>query len=134
MIKYFSLVIHQERCIGREACTVACRIENKGFHGWIRIHTMNSASKDTPTGHFPELKMHFLPILCQHWENPHCADACRLEGIRKREDGPVVLNKDRCDGCQACLGACPYDAIIFNYKTGKAEKCNFCAPPDRTGT
>jgi Fe-S-cluster-containing dehydrogenase component len=44
----------------------------------------------------------------------------------KRPDGIVILNEETCDGCQACLAACPYDAIAFDEERGKAFKCNLC--------
>ena len=127
MKKRLGLIIDQERCIGCEACTVACRNENQGVQGWIRVETLNAAQKDTPQGKFPDLKMHFLPLVCQHCEQPPCAAACPLEAIIKQEDGVVVLDEATCDGCQTCLDACPYDAIIFNAETDKAEKCNLCS-------
>jgi len=122
----YALVIDQERCIGCEACTVACKIENKAATYWIRVETQNAAKKDTPQGRFPDLMMTFLPHLCMHCDEPPCADACPVEAIVKREDGPVVLEEQKCDGCRACLDACPYDAICFSQEKEVVEKCNFC--------
>ncbi len=61
MKKRLGMVIDQERCIGCEACTVACKIENQGIKGWIRVETQNVLRKDTPQGRFPDLRMHFCP-------------------------------------------------------------------------
>jgi len=124
--KQYGLVIDQERCIGCEACTVACKNENKGVRGFIRVSTLNTPQKDTPAGVFPNLKMIFLPALCNHCENPPCAKACPLEAIIKEDIGLVILDEETCDGCQTCLDACPYGAIAFNDEKNKAEKCNFC--------
>jgi len=124
--KHLGFVIDQERCIGCEACTVACIKENLGQSGWIRVATLDAPCKDTPAGTFPSLTMHFMPILCNHCQQPPCATACPLEAIVKSNDGPVILNQETCDGCQACLDACPYGAIQFNDQKDKAEKCNLC--------
>jgi len=127
MNKRLGLIIDQERCIGCEACSVACRIENKTSNFWITVETQGGQDKDTPNGVYPNLSLNFLPKLCNHCENPPCVDSCPVNAIGKREDGIVILNQDECDGCQACLNACPYSIIIFNNEKRIAEKCNLCS-------
>ena len=126
MSKRLGIVIDQERCMGCEACTVACRIENHTAGPWICVETQNVRRKDTPEGRFPALSMHFLPRLCQHCAHPPCVDACPAEALVKRPDGAVVLDEDKCDACQLCLEACPYQAILYNTEKNMIEKCNLC--------
>ena len=133
MIKRYGMVIDQERCIGCEACTVACKIENNGTTGWVQVTTQNASHKDIPEGCFPDLKMHFLPTLCNHCESPPCVAACPLEAITKDENGIVLLDEPTCDGCQTCLDACPYGAIVYSDENDKAEKCNMCCHRIETG-
>jgi Fe-S-cluster-containing dehydrogenase component len=120
------LVIDQERCIGCEACTVACKNENQGAVGFMRVRTQDAVRKDVPAGTFPDLRMTFMPLVCNHCENPPCAEICPLGAITKRQDGIVVLNQEACDGCRACVDACPYAAISFDEEKEAAEKCNLC--------
>jgi len=127
MNKRFGMVVDQERCIGCEACSVACRIENNASAFWIRVETQNVSQKDIPEGKFPDLRMDFLPRLCNHCEKPPCVDACPVEALVKRKDGPVVLNEGLCTKCQACLTACPYNSIFYNREKDLVEKCNLCA-------
>ena len=114
MNKRLGLVIDQERCIGCEACTVACKLENKSLGYWIQVETQNVTQKDTPAGIYPDLRMNFLPHLCNHCVEPPCVSSCPNEALVKREDGPVVLNEIYCNGCKACINACPYDIILYN--------------------
>jgi len=121
------MVIDQERCIGCEACSIACKIENNTTDYWVKVETQGGAVKDTPGGNFPNLTMDFLPKLCNHCENPPCVDSCPEDALQKRDDGIVILNQELCTGCQSCLTACPYNAITFDVENNLAEKCNFCA-------
>ena len=43
--QHLVMVIDQERCIGCEACTVACKNENNGAQGHIRVTTLDSPKR-----------------------------------------------------------------------------------------
>ena len=128
MAKRYGLVIDLERCIGCNTCTIACKVENNMEIGsGIVVETIGGPHRDTPGGKFPKLSMYYLPMPCMHCDQPPCLDACPVEAIYKRGDGMVLIDKDKCDGCQACLPACPYDALSYDAKGNLAQKCNLCA-------
>jgi nitrate reductase beta subunit len=80
------------------------------------------------------LTMFYLPRICNHCANPSCVAACPSGAIYKRgEDGIVLINQEKCRGWRACVSACPYKKIYFNWKTGKSEKCILCYPRLETG-
>jgi len=91
------------------------------------VETLGAGRKDTPAGQYPDLSMDFLPRLCMHCASPPCVEVCSSGALWKREDGVVILDGERCDGCQACVEACPYGAIAPSSGTGPVEKCNLCA-------
>jgi Fe-S-cluster-containing dehydrogenase component len=125
IITQFVMVIDQERCIGCDACSVACQLENNTQNYWIFVETQGGAQKDTPKGKYPNLEINFLPRLCNHCVDPPCKDSCPIGAIIKRNDGIVLIDKDICDGCKVCITACPYGVISFD-NNNTAEKCNFC--------
>lgn len=128
MANKYGLVIDLERCIGCHTCTIACKLENSMEKGsGIRVETIGGPHRDTPGGEYPNLSMHFLPVPCMHCDEPPCLDACPLEAIFKREDGIVLVDEEKCDGCQTCLPACPYGVLIFDDEKEIVRKCTLCA-------
>lgn len=80
------------------------------------------------------ISMMYLPRICNHCVNPSCVAACPSGALYKRgEDGIVLVNQDKCRGWRACVTACPYKKIYYNWKTGKSEKCILCYPRVETG-
>ena len=52
---------------------------------------------------------------------------------KRGEDGIVLIDQNRCRGWRACVPACPYKKVYFNWHTGKSEKCILCYPRLETG-
>jgi len=76
----------------------------------------------------------YLPRMCNHCANPSCVASCPSGALYKRgEDGIVLINQEVCKGWRACVAACPYKKIYYNWKTGKSEKCILCYPKLETG-
>lgn len=122
------LFIDLERCHGCNTCMIACKVENQRESGsGIRIETKGGPHPNTPGGRFPRLYMHYLPIPCMHCEEPPCLEACPVGAISRREDGIVLVDEEMCDGCRACLPACPFDALDYSSESGTVWKCNLCS-------
>ncbi len=96
---------------------------------WIRQITL----KDNLTG-----RLTSLPMMCQHCEEPPCADVCPTGASFRRADGIVMVDRHICIGCRYCMMACPYKARSFIHAEvaeklthtprgkGCVESCNFC--------
>lgn len=128
MTRRYAVVIDLGRCVGCHTCSIACKAEhNIGKGSGIRVETVGGAHPDTPAGKFPDLTMHYLPMPCMHCEFPPCVDACPTGAIGKREDGIVLVEHDKCNGCQSCLDICPYNALLYDPQTNLVWKCTLCA-------
>jgi len=80
------------------------------------------------------LAMMYLPRICNHCANPSCVASCPSGALYKRgEDGIVLVHQETCRGWRACVVACPYKKVYYNWKTGKSEKCILCYPRLETG-
>jgi formate dehydrogenase iron-sulfur subunit len=38
----------------------------------------------------------------------------------------VIIQQDVCNGCRACIPACPFGVISYNRQTGRVNKCTLC--------
>jgi len=127
--KRYAMVIDLRRCIGCDACMVACKAEFDVplgvFRTWVPYKVV---------GTYPNVKKQFLPRLCNHCDDPPCVRACPVEATFKVDDGGFVLQRyERCIGCKACMASCPYNARFMLPKhrtytdiTSVVDKCTFC--------
>lgn len=122
MAKKYGMVIDLRKCVGCEACTVACKAENGvplgNFRTWVQTHE---------TGTFPNVGLHFVPKLCNHCDHPACVSVCPTGASFKRgEDGIVLINQEICVGCKYCMVACPYGVRYLHEARGVVDKCTWC--------
>ena len=115
------MVIDTRRCVGCKDCVVACKTENQTPTGMNR-DWITTATK----GRYPHLSMTIRSERCNHCDNPPCVTCCPTGASHVHEWGGVVLvAKEQCIGCKACLASCPYDAR-YVHPEGYADKCTFC--------
>lgn len=119
-----AIYVDLKRCIGCNACSVACKQENN-----VRIGELWNRVFGVETGSYPAVDVRVLPMLCQQCLEAPCKLACdRLghQAMIRRPDGILYVDQNRCTGCQHCITACPFKAIFLNPETNKAEKCHLC--------
>lgn len=121
--KRYGMAIDLRRCIGCQACTVSCSIENQPPVGQFRTLVHQYEVKNNETQQTAAV---MLPRLCNQCDNPPCVPVCPVQATWQRKDGIVVVDSDQCVGCGYCVQACPYDARFINHETQVADKCNFC--------
>lgn len=110
------------KCVGCQACVVACQIENQGVSSepWREINTYNSFQH-------PALPMFHFSLACNHCKDPLCLVHCPARAYKKDAVHQTVDHQeDRCIGCRYCTWACPYDAPKFIHAKGVVEKCTLC--------
>ena len=139
--------INLDRCIGCHTCANACKMQNNVPDGmlWNRVLTEGCERFDSAEGTYPNLSRTYVPLACQHCENPACLKVCPTGATYKDEQGRVEIDYDRCIGCRMCMAACPFNARVFNWEDpqrdgdfnwgdarvpvrtrGVMEKCTLC--------
>lgn len=126
--KRFSMLIDLRKCVGCQACTAGCAIENQAPLGQFRtIVKQYQVALSPPNSASSEVKAFMLPRLCNHCADAPCIPVCPVQATYQRADGIVMVDNERCVGCAYCVQACPYDARFINHQTLTADKCTFCA-------
>lgn len=116
----FILDLH--RCVGCNACVLACRIENGRTHSaaWRRVLPLNLARR-------PGGPTYSFSVACHHCVHPACLAGCPATAYEKRADGLVIHHDDRCIGCRYCEMTCPFGTPQFDADRGVVSKCHLCA-------
>ena len=147
----WGMAIDTDRCTGCGACVVACHAENniqtvgeeearngRAMH-WLRIERHYE-------GTFPDVKVRFTPVLCQHCAEAPCEPVCPVYATYRTPEGLNAMVYNRCIGTRYCANNCPYTVRVFNWHAGEwpeplerqlnpdvsvrpvgvMEKCTFC--------
>lgn len=120
----YAMVIDQERCVGCQSCTVACKSEWDVPIGHARTRVRPTGLR----GSYPKFTSAFFVSQCNQCERPTCVPACPTGATWQEQDGTVRVNRDLCIGCGGCAAACPYGARYVDTERGVVDKCDFCSP------
>jgi Fe-S-cluster-containing dehydrogenase component len=111
------------RCINCRTCEIACKQWRGIGPGTVRLRRVYEVA----TGTFPAVTRTFHSVACQHCSDAPCIGACPPGAITRSEDGVVVVDAARCDGCRRCLDACPLAAPQFEPTSGVLQLCDLCS-------
>jgi len=139
-------------CIGCKACQVACKQWNdldgepddfQMVDGQLKAVNFTGNSYDN-TGRLTATNWRHVRFIenippdrsstawymmsdsCKHCAQAGCLEVCPTHALRRTDLGNVVVDQDVCNGCRACIPACPFGVISYNKQTGKTNKCTLC--------
>lgn len=112
----YGMVIDLKRCVGCQACAVACKAENGTPRDVYFTRVL-----DHVAGEYPIVSKKYVPVLCNHCSDAPCERVCPSGATAKRSDGIVTVDHKKCVGCRACYVACPYKNRTFLKKGALKE-------------
>jgi len=132
-MKKWNLVIDVAKCFNCNCCTLAMHDEYCGNsfpgytaemprhgHRWLDILQRED-------GQFPMVEVSYLPVTCNHCDNPPCMKVARNGGVTKRPDGIVLFDPEKTAGQKQLVASCPYGAVWWNEEKQLPQKWSFDA-------
>jgi len=113
-------IFNHNKCVGCNACSAACILENKWTIHSRKVITFSSVA-------LPELLITNLSIACNHCDMAVCLEGCPSSSYHREQlTGAIVIDESKCIGCKYCQWNCPYDAPQFDLEKRIIGKCNLC--------
>lgn len=116
----YAIAVDTRRCVGCTACVLNCKAENAVPDGAFRSRIVTET-----TGTYPSLAMEIRSERCNQCDDAPCVSNCPTGASYYAKGGIVLVDRDLCTGCKACVAACPYEARYI-HDDGYADKCTFC--------
>ena len=132
-----ALVIDLNVCVGCQACVTSCKqwntsgsagpMSDKNPYDEDPVGTYFNRVATYEVGEYPDTEVLHVPKSCMHCENPPCVPVCPTGASYKRqEDGIVLVDYDKCIGCNYCSWACPWGARELDEYKKVMNKCTLC--------
>ena len=105
------------KCVGCDICEYACSYEKEGV-----FNPLKSRIRSVRIG-----QTFNTAITCKACIEAPCIGACPEKALsRATGTGAILVDQDKCKGCDWCIEACKYGAVTLNNRTGKAMICDIC--------
>jgi carbon-monoxide dehydrogenase iron sulfur subunit len=114
-----TLVFIEEKCVGCRICESWCSLVHFGVVNPARSCIIITRRHETQTD---------TAVYCRQCADAPCIPACRKYGALSRDEktGAVIVDREKCVGCRACIKACPYGAPVLLPGGKKVTICDLC--------
>jgi formate dehydrogenase iron-sulfur subunit len=118
MASGYAFSIDLDRCIGCQACAVACEAgnETRPGDGFIAVTDVVRRQADGLWGSFAHRR-------CFHCDDAPCVRVCPT-GTLSKWNGLTAVAAEKCSGCGYCTDACPFE--VPRVRDDQVVKCVGC--------
>lgn len=119
------IVTDIQKCVACKTCEIACALEHS------TSKKLEEAVLESPA---PQSRVSVLangtysvPLQCRHCEDAPCIMVCPTRAMHRGQIGePVLIDRELCIGCRACIMACPFGSIEMSRGGRAVVKCDLC--------
>ena len=106
-----------EKCVGCSVCEFVCSSEKEKVYNplksrirVVRLHPLIN-----------------LSVTCRLCEDAPCVAACPRDALEQSEEnGTILVDEEKCNGCGWCIEACDYGAITLHPEKRVVFVCDLC--------
>jgi len=111
------VVADPEKCTGCVVCEYACSMTNE--------ETFNPTKSRIRALRMGPLNN--IAVTCRHCEDPACVTACPRQALSQDEEtGMIKVDEKLCVGCDWCISACDFGAMMIHPEKRVVFTCNNC--------
>lgn len=127
-----AIVVKVDKCMGCKACEIACAIRHSVSQDLATAIHENPLPQSAVT--VEQGNQYATPLQCRQCADAPCVAVCPTHALnREDKDSPVVMDYDKCIGCQLCVLACPFGVIRLDEQSHAIVKCDQCAERVKAG-
>ncbi len=112
-----AIIANPKKCTGCEVCELVCSAsKDKVFNpGMSRIRVV----RIEPTI--------VTALACRLCKDAPCVAACPRDALEQSEEnGVIMVDEEKCDGCGWCIEACEFGAITLHPERKVVVVCDLC--------
>lgn len=117
MVRHNFVAVDPDKCVGCRICEYVCSMEKEKVFNPTksRIRTVRI---------YPDIN---ASLACRLCETALCVTACPRKALEQSaENGIILVNKDKCDGCGWCIEACDFGVITLDAEGKVVKVCDLC--------